>query len=313
MGLLAKLKPFFALSRTPHGLVDLATPVLGALLVLGEFPPLSVLFLGLVTAFSGYTAVYALNDVIDYPIDKLKLQRGGFDASINYLDAVMIRHPLAHGVVSFKAAILWVAFWSTVTLIGAYALNPVCSFIFIIGCALEILYCRMWRTSHLRAIVSGMVKTCGGVAAVYAVQPDPDIVFVIVLFLWIFFWEIGGQNIPADWTDIKEDHMLGAKTIPVELGPAFASSVVFGCLVMAVLLNVGLLQLAHGEFGVYVVGIALIIGIYFLLVPSWHLCKSRGRADAMVLFNRASHYPLALLILIIVTLVYDISMGGSRL
>ena len=56
---LSRLKLFFALSRTPHGLLDMATPAVSALLWLGDFPTLKVIALGLVTAFSGYTAVYA--------------------------------------------------------------------------------------------------------------------------------------------------------------------------------------------------------------------------------------------------------------
>ena len=74
------LNPFLALSRTPHLVLDLATPGLAALLCLGAFPPAPVLFLGLVTAFAGYTAVYALNDIIDYRIDvggeEIRVQKG---------------------------------------------------------------------------------------------------------------------------------------------------------------------------------------------------------------------------------------------
>mgnify|MGYP000096088635 CR=1 FL=1 len=37
-------------------------------------------------------------------------------------------------------------------------------------------------------------------AAVVAVDPSPSLVFLLFLFLTIFFWEIGGQNAPNDWT-----------------------------------------------------------------------------------------------------------------
>ena len=90
----SRLKLLLALSRTPHGLIDMATPPLAALLALGSFPPLRVVILGLITTFAGYTAVYALNDVIDYPVDKKKLQQGGFQKSGDYLDAVLIRSEL---------------------------------------------------------------------------------------------------------------------------------------------------------------------------------------------------------------------------
>jgi 4-hydroxybenzoate polyprenyltransferase len=61
----ARLKLFLALSRTPHGLLDLATPLLAALLWLGHLPPGDVTALGILGAFAGYTAVYALNDIVD--------------------------------------------------------------------------------------------------------------------------------------------------------------------------------------------------------------------------------------------------------
>ena len=73
----SRLKLFWALSRTPHGLLDMATPGLCALLWLGTFPPPALIGLGLITAFSGYTAVYALNDVIDYREDRKKVQGTG--------------------------------------------------------------------------------------------------------------------------------------------------------------------------------------------------------------------------------------------
>ncbi|HSQ85183.1 MAG TPA: hypothetical protein VLM43_10715, partial [Desulfobacterales bacterium] len=77
---LSRLKLFWALSRTPHGLLDMATPALGALLWLGRFPSFEVILIGLITTFAGYTAVYALNDVIDYRVDKEKLKLcGNFD------------------------------------------------------------------------------------------------------------------------------------------------------------------------------------------------------------------------------------------
>ena len=66
-----------ALSRTPHGLIDMATPGLAAMLWLGKVPSLPVLLLGILTAFAGYTAVYALNDVVDYRVDREKIRETG--------------------------------------------------------------------------------------------------------------------------------------------------------------------------------------------------------------------------------------------
>ena len=60
------LTVYLALSRTPHGVLDLAGPFCAALLCQGGLPPVSVVLLGLITVFAGYTAVYALNDIVDY-------------------------------------------------------------------------------------------------------------------------------------------------------------------------------------------------------------------------------------------------------
>mgnify|MGYP000373259369 CR=1 FL=1 len=73
---LSRLKLFLALSRTPHGLLDMTTPLYGALLWLGAFPSLYISLLGLITVFAGYTAVYALNDVIDNRV-RLRDGQGG--------------------------------------------------------------------------------------------------------------------------------------------------------------------------------------------------------------------------------------------
>lgn len=117
---LNQLRLFFALSRTPHGVLDIATPAVAALLWYGAFPPLRIILLGLITAFAGYTAVYALNDLVDYRVDKKKLERGGFRDTKNYLDAVLIRHPVACGLLTFKEALLWITGWALLALIGAY-------------------------------------------------------------------------------------------------------------------------------------------------------------------------------------------------
>ena len=182
-------------------------------------PPFGVIILGLLTGFAGYTAVYALNDVVDYRVDQEKLKAAGPGRKAGYLDAIFMRHPLAQGQVSFREGAQWTAIWAAVALVGAYHLNPVCAYIFLAGCLLEAVYCRLLRVSHLRTLVAGLVKTLGGVAAVYAVSPHPSRGLVLLLFLWLFCWEIGGQNIPADWHDLEEDQRLHGPNHPGALRP----------------------------------------------------------------------------------------------
>jgi 4-hydroxybenzoate polyprenyltransferase len=295
---IAQLKLFFAFSRTPHGLLDMATPGLAALLWLEKFPAFVTIVLGLVTAFAGYTAVYAINDLVDYRTDKEKLRSGGFQDSRNYLDAAIIRHPLAQGFLSIREGFIWAAGWFVVALIGAFLLNPVCVLIFFAGCALEIVYCLMWKVTPFRNLVSGMVKTCGPVAGVLAVDRDPSLLFLAFLFLWLFFWEIGGQNIPNDWAEIEEDTRLQAKTILVRYGAAQASTIILGTLVFAVGLNLLLLGVAIPSPSLPYTAASFVIGLVLLLLPAYSLYKTRKRQDALTLFKRASYYPLACLILV---------------
>lgn len=300
---LSRLKLFLALSRTPHGLIDMATPAFGALLWLGAFPPWTVMVLGVITAFAGYTSVYALNDVIDYRTDKEKVQQGGFCEMDRDLDAVLVRHPMACGYLSFKEGLLWAVAWAILAVMGAYILNPVCVLIFVMGCALEAVYCFMWRISHLRTLVSGAVKTSGAIAAVFAVDPNPSPWYLIALFLCLFFWEIGGQNVPNDWTDIVEDRRLQAKTIPVRFGSKRSNDIILGSILLAIACSAVLFNFSRVRLELFYVGAALLAGVYLLLLPAVRLYRTQNRPQAMALFNRASYYPLALLIVVLIRLI----------
>jgi len=295
----ARIKLFWALSRTPHGLLDMATPAAAALLWLGAMPPVHIVVLGLITTFAGYTAVYALNDVVDHRIDREKLGIGGDRCAENYLDAVMVRHPIAQGFLSFRDGLIWAIAWGVLALIGAYLLNPVCVVIFLAGCALEAIYCLLLKITHFRTLVSGAVKTTGAVAAVYAVDPNPSVVFLICVFLWLFFWEIGGQNVPNDWADIEEDRRLHARTIPVIYGPDRATVIIMGTLIAAVVMNILVLMLSRADFHSIYLLVALGIGLYLLLFPALRLYNSKDRADAIALFNKSSYYPLSMLLLVV--------------
>jgi len=299
----ARFKLFLALSRTPHGLLDLATPLLAALLWLGRRPPGDVTALGILAAFAGYTAVYALNDIVDYRTDKEKISQAGFERDVAYLDAAFVRHPLARDLLRLPEAVAWAGGWALVSMVAAYLLNPVCAFILIGGCILETVYCLLLKVSQLRALVSGVVKTLGGLAAVFAVDHSPEPSFLLLLFLWLFFWEIGGQNVPADWHDIEEDAALAARTVPVVYGPRGASIIVLATLLVSVVLSGFVLGHTPGGLEVPLLIAALAAGGFFLLWPAVRLFRTRDRKEAAVLFNRASYYPLSLLAIVAARLV----------
>jgi 4-hydroxybenzoate polyprenyltransferase len=300
---MARLKLFWALSRTPHGLLDMCTPAFGALLWLGRFPPIDVIVIGIITAFAGYTAVYALNDVIDYKVDKEKAAAGGFSELESDLDGILVRHPMAQGLLSFKEGVFWVLAWALVALIGAYLLNPVCLLIFLGGCILETVYCLLWRISPLRTFVSGAVKTSGAIAAVFAVDSSPSPMYLSLLFLMLFFWEIGGQNIPNDWGDIEEDRRMNAQTIPLCWGLRRSTAIILLTIILTLTMSTVIFYFARTRFEFGFVVLALMVGCYLLLFPAIKLYQFKDGDYAMILFNKASYYPLALLVVVVIRLL----------
>jgi len=278
----------------------MATPALAALLWHGSFPPPQVIALGLITAFAGYTAVYALNDLMDYHIDARRVADGLLPDKQPDLDSIFIRHPLAYGLLPVKMGVYWTVVWTATALMGSYLLNPVCVVIFLGSFLLETIYCLMWKSSWLKVLISGAVKSSGALAAVFAVDPQPSLIPLSMLFLWLFFWEIGGQNIPNDWADIEEDRILQATTIPVRFGPELANGAIFVSLLLAVMLSGIIMSFLPVETRFAGVTAFLGIGVYLLLIPAYRLYRARGRRQALALFNSASYYPLTLLAVIII-------------
>ncbi len=285
---------FLALSRTPHAVLDLAAPALTALLWLDRIPAWWIAVVGVVTTFAGYTSVYALNDLVDCGDDKRRHARGCPDPG-DYLDSKMYRHPVALGVLSMRAGVIWAAVWGLIALAGAYILNPVCALILAGAFGLEVLYCRLACVSPLRVLVSGAVKTAGPVAAVFAVDASPAAAPLALLFAWLFLWEVGGQNIPADWYDVAEDRELGFRTLPARLSPLLAAGIAFASLAGAVALSLFLFRrVSTAGLILYPAG-AVAAGFFLLLLPAGRLLRSRGKAQAQSLFNLASCYPAAML------------------
>ncbi len=298
-----RIKLFMALSRTPHGLLDMATPALAALLWLGSIPPIHVIIIGIVTAFAGYTSVYALNDVVDIRVDRRKIRECGLKCAPGDLDAVCARHPMAQGLLSFRDGIVWTAAWGIIALLGAWLLNPACAVIFIMACLAEAVYCMMLRLSWMKTLVSGAVKTAGGLAAIYAVAPSSSAQFVIGFFLWFFLWEIGGQNVPNDWSDIEEDMRMEAETIPVRFGTQRSAKIILSSLTLAVAMSIVLFWLTPARLNIIYFTVAVPAGIFLLLLPAWRLYTGRTTALAIALFNRACYYPVTMFVAIFLSAV----------
>jgi 4-hydroxybenzoate polyprenyltransferase len=291
-----RMKKFIGLSRMTHSVLDIAHPALGAILVFGGAPhPLTIIF-GLLAAFSGYTAVFALNDLMDYRVDSEKL--GGYGAGRDTfdIDSVGVRHPIAQGTIGYKAALGWVLFWSVLALGFAFLLNPICSLLMLAAGALEATYCRLLRVTHWKTILSGLMVAVGGMAGIFAVTTTPPLLMVVLFALWAFTWEMGCRNIPNDWSDIDEDKALRITTMPVRFGRPVTSriSFVFACVTI---LSSLLFPLAIPvRFSLIYQAGALAAGIVLLIIPGVRWLRDQQTKSAMLFFNRACFYPLAVFV-----------------
>ncbi|MCV7079906.1 UbiA prenyltransferase family protein [Mycobacterium szulgai] len=291
------MKEFFALSRTVHGVLDLATPAVCAGLALGSFPRWQVILLAVFVGFSAYTAIYALNDLVGKAVDEEKFA-GGINAGYS-VEASELRYPLAQKALSLRKGILWFALWFIAAIIGSYFLNPAIVVILVTAAVLEVVYVLLLKITYWRTVVSGLVKSSGPISAIFAVAPKPSAGLVLLVLAWVFSWEVGGQNVPADWNDTVEDKRVDAKTIPLELGTETAGKVVLFALGTTVVTSLCMPLVSPLQLGVPYVLASAVIGAYFLLIPAWRLHRAHEGRQAAKLFDSASYYPLALLLLII--------------
>ncbi len=296
-------KRFIGLSRMTHSILDIAHPLIGAILVCGTFPKMSIIAIGLLAAFAGFTAVFALNDVMDARVDAEKMARYRKNTEAFDLDSVGSRHPIAQGILSQDAAIAWVVSWGLLALLLAFVLNPLCPVLLLAAIALEMVYCRLLRITHWKTLLSGVMVALGGLAGVYAVTDSPSPLFVALFFLWAFAWEIGGRNIPNDWSDIDEDKELGIRTVPLKYGRLISSHISLALMVLTVVASMLFPLVVPVQHPLlYLVG-ALASGILLLVLPGLLWVKEQSVESGMRLFNSACFYPIAVCACIIVVLV----------
>lgn len=299
----SRFKLFLGLSRTPHALLDVATPALAALLYLGQFPDYFTIIIGLVTAFAGYTAVYALNDIVDVRVDMQRFSVCSTEQGLFDVDEIFVRHPIAQGLISYRDATLWFMFWSILAMIGALALNPYCALLFLVSASLEAVYCRLLKISHLKIVPSAIVKASGGVAGVLAVDPNPSMAFIGLLILWLASWEIGGQNIVNDIVDMDNDSKVQARTTLTVKG---LKDAVFYLVLASGMTFLGGIAIysatGRGVGWLYPLGAAL-LGWYLIVRPARDLYMEPTPVTAARMFNTASYLPVAFLLLTCVSIV----------
>jgi 4-hydroxybenzoate polyprenyltransferase len=268
-------------------------------MIADDTPSAGRIALLVMTALAGYLAVFAANDLLDAPLDRRRLQFAG-DCHGRDIDSAGSRHPLATGQLNVVTARAWVFALGIAAAILSTIINPVCTVLFVVAALLELTYCRLaTRTPH-KFILSGVMVAVGACAGWFAVREDADWALLGLLFLWMGAWEIGGRNIPNDWSDVDEDVHLGIKTVPVVFGYRTSGILILGFLLVTVLASIALTLASWPSFGAVGVAGVVLAGGSSLLWPSIRLVRDPRPAVALMLFNAASWYPVIVLIVLAV-------------
>jgi len=135
------------------------------------------------------------------------------------------------------------------------------------------------------------------------VDPHPSGERLLLLLGMVFLWELGGQNIPSDWSDIDEDRRMKAPTIPLRLGASWSTVLMIVCMTAAIVLSVAVLRVFPGSYGALSIAAFLAAGLGLLIYPSIQLLVQRESSKAALVFHSASFYPLALLVVVAVRIL----------
>jgi 4-hydroxybenzoate polyprenyltransferase len=276
----------FDLSRGQQALLSMAQPGLAAVLALNGLPSLRTTVIGLVAAWSGFFAVFSLNDVLDREVDARSLRAGKDDVEGYDIDTTFLRHPLARGDLTLTVASAWVVVLGVIAAGAAFALSPLCLACFAGAVGLEVAYCGLRSVTWLKTIVSGLMVGLGGLAGWTAVAPLrwP----ALAVFVFLALWEVGGRNLANDLADLESDARVGIKTVATTFGcPAAATAT---AVVAAALVAAAALPLPAPA-----VVLALALGGWSLGRPAVQLLRRPTSAQAASYFNHASLYPALVL------------------
>ena len=284
----ATAQSLFDLSRGRQATLSIAQPGLAAVLAAGGLPAGRVVWIGLVAAWAGFLAVFSLNDVLDRRVDAAALRAGKAVVDGYDLDAAFIRHPLAQGVLSLRFSLAWVAGLALIAAVGAWLLGPLCLALFAAAVALEVVYCGLRSVTWAKTIVSGVMVGLGGLAGWAAVAPPRW--SALPVFAFLALWEIGCRNLANDLADLGPDLAVGIRSVATTFGPVIAARATL-VVAVAVLLSVPFLGL-----GTVALTLALVSGAALVAWPAAVLVRRPTSARAGWYFNRASLYPVAILL-----------------
>ena len=283
----------FDLSRGRQATLSIAQPGLAAVLAAGGLPAGRVMWIGFVAAWAGFLAVFSLNDVLDRRVDAAALRAGKAVVDGYDLDAAFLRHPLAQGALSLRLSLAWVGGLALIAAIGAWLLGPLCLALFAAAVALEVVYCGLRSVTWAKTIVSGVMVGLGGLAGWAALAPLRW--SALPVFAFLALWEIGCRNLANDLADLGPDLAVGIRSVATTFGPVVAARANL-VVAAAVLLAVPFLGL-----GAWALALALVSGVALVAWPAVALVRQPTSARAGWYFNRASLYPVAVLLAVLVS------------
>ena len=93
---------------------------------------------------------------------------------------------------------------------------------------------------------------------------------------------------------------MRAQTVPVRFGLKGAALLSVCAIALALLVQPILVNFSKIGFDPFLIAVSFLLGTGLLLPPVLQLYRTRQRMHAMALFNRASYYPLMMLVVFIV-------------
>ncbi len=316
-----KVLLFLDLARGRSALLSITEPALGALLAGQGIPSLRVSLLGLLAAAAGYFCVYSLNDLLDLKADREEVRIASPDPQVwnpevTHLDVAFMKHPVAAGAISLRAAVVWVAVLGLVGLTAAYLLRPLCALLFIACALLQVVYAGLRRRTWLKTIPAGALVALGGLAGWFAVGKATW--GALAFFFLLFTWEVAGRNLSNDLADVVHDRVVGIATLAARHGTRIAVDVITAGAVV-VMPVVALLQPGPWISRVLLVAAALATMSGPALVLRSHARRGQAlppaerdaklQGPAQHYFNRSSLFPATGAGLMIVLALVELAWG----
>jgi len=292
-----KLYGIFASSRPLQASFSVTQPLIVAFIALGGFPEPGLLLLLVVGSFAGFFAVFALNDLLDFKIDKKSMKNERIAKSWD-VDSLLLRHPLAQGTITRSEQTVWIAINGIIAGVIIYYLSPIAFLLFLVAAGLEVMYCKLATISEIKFLVTGIMVGLGALVGWYAVDASTNIAVILPIFLLFFAWEIAGRNIVNDFSDIADDKKIGIKTIPSIYGKSFASKLTFAFVILTLAANAALGVLA--SMGLLYILMSSLVGVFLLLLPGISLIRNPTANEALRYFNKGSLYPVFIFAIIVI-------------